>query len=264
MNFMEGQLADADKQFAVGPWIVPVDVAQARMLASFPGRPVTLGIRPEHVIVDGPGHGDGRLEMEVVLVEPLGGGSSCDLSARGLADNSKDRKGESGGGPGQAVKLRFAMEQAHWFELCYGAGLMAEGRRAGRTKLALPARERREVAAKSGTGSHFFYFWRLAKNGWPSVAGERLNQRTKMSEHERHRPAADRGSDAPREEHLQGDHLRGHRGGRAAGHREALRQRRGHRRHHRPRLRRDPRPARARRSSTRSCSAASPPRAPSR
>ena len=73
MNFVEGRLEQAGSgpAFVIGNRRLPLDGYQFGG-APEPGRPVTLGIRPEHISLDGAGNWDG---FTVELVEPLGADS---------------------------------------------------------------------------------------------------------------------------------------------------------------------------------------------
>jgi multiple sugar transport system ATP-binding protein len=123
MNFMEGQLAgtDADLRFAMGSLLVPVDRAFARTLAGYHGKPITLGIRPEHVIVHGAGR-DNDLAMEVVLVERLGADRLVDCR-RGALQITARMPAEVEVAVGRPVQLRFDMERAQWFDSLTGLAL---------------------------------------------------------------------------------------------------------------------------------------------
>jgi multiple sugar transport system ATP-binding protein len=70
MNFIEGRIEQAgdDAAFAVGQRRLPLD-GYAFSTRPEPGRPVTLGVRPEHIALDGAGNWDG---FTVDIVEPLG------------------------------------------------------------------------------------------------------------------------------------------------------------------------------------------------
>jgi multiple sugar transport system ATP-binding protein len=73
MNFVRGRLEQTGNgpAFAVGERRLSLDGYAFRSPPE-PGRPVTLGIRPEHIALDGAGHWDG---FTVDLVEPLGADS---------------------------------------------------------------------------------------------------------------------------------------------------------------------------------------------
>jgi multiple sugar transport system ATP-binding protein len=70
MNFIEGrlQLAGNGPAFVVGDRRLPLDSYEFGVRPE-PDRPVTLGIRPEHIALDGAGNWDG---FTVDIVEPLG------------------------------------------------------------------------------------------------------------------------------------------------------------------------------------------------
>ena len=83
MNFIEGRLEQAGDgpAFAIGNRRLPLDGYQfsARPEA---GRPVTLGIRPEHIDIDGAGNWP---DFTVDLVEPLGADSLVWCTDGGLS-----------------------------------------------------------------------------------------------------------------------------------------------------------------------------------
>ena len=70
MNFVEGRLEDgaSDPAFAAGTRRLPLD-GYPFIARPEPGQPVTLGVRPEHISLDGAGNWDG---FTVDIVEPLG------------------------------------------------------------------------------------------------------------------------------------------------------------------------------------------------
>src|SRR5205085_1603169 len=77
MNFLDGRMADEGGRlcFRVADCCLPAPPAWR----PFAGREVTLGIRPAAVTVGGAA-GDGRLSLEVALVETLG--DSCLVTLR--------------------------------------------------------------------------------------------------------------------------------------------------------------------------------------
>ena len=71
MNLLDGELVVVDDRLSFGNWELYLLTCQRPDWHSFVGRPLTLGIRPEDVrLAEGPG--EGRLSMEVRLVERLG------------------------------------------------------------------------------------------------------------------------------------------------------------------------------------------------
>jgi multiple sugar transport system ATP-binding protein len=71
MNLLDGELVEVDDRLSFGNWDVCLLTGRRPDWHPFVGRPLTLGIRPEDVrLAEGPG--EGRLSMEVRLVERLG------------------------------------------------------------------------------------------------------------------------------------------------------------------------------------------------
>jgi multiple sugar transport system ATP-binding protein len=128
MSFIDGELIGRDGHlgFSAWGWWLPLLPEQERVLAPHAGRPVTLGIRPEHVRIAAPQAGP-AISLEVVLVEPLGGGSLWTLRRGGWQLTAL-----VGGPPtdqppvGQTVEVSWDMRQAHWFDrssgVCLGLG----------------------------------------------------------------------------------------------------------------------------------------------
>ena len=83
MNFVEGRLEQAGNgpAFVVGNRRLPLDGYEFGVPPE-PDRPVTLGIRPEHITLDGAGNWDG---FTVELVEPLGADSLVWCTDGGLS-----------------------------------------------------------------------------------------------------------------------------------------------------------------------------------
>jgi multiple sugar transport system ATP-binding protein len=137
MNVLPGRLLSAEAGHAVVQVLgVPVTVAvDARGLA--PGAEVSLGMRPEHVLVDDAGQGDGfaSLTAQVSDVERLGEASMLYLRAGADAGAAAEvpmavrLEGYASQAIGQAVTLRLRPEHGHLFD--------ADGRACPRTT-ALP------------------------------------------------------------------------------------------------------------------------------
>jgi multiple sugar transport system ATP-binding protein len=77
INLLEGEIA-ADGAFARGPLRLPLPAG-----AAAPGRPVTLGLRPEDIAAPAPGLA--VIEAKVDLVSPLGSETLLDVVAPGEA-----------------------------------------------------------------------------------------------------------------------------------------------------------------------------------
>jgi multiple sugar transport system ATP-binding protein len=123
MNFLEGEcvLQDAGAAFAAGELqlLAPDDLA--RCWRPFAGPPLTLGIRPEDVrVLDGPR--DGAIEMEAVLVEPLGGTCLVTLQRQG-----RQVTAQTDGGcmtrERETVLVAFDLGRAHLFDGVSGQAL---------------------------------------------------------------------------------------------------------------------------------------------
>ena len=72
MNLLDGELFDQDgrSEFRRGDCVVPLPPHVGRTWSAFRGRPLTLGVRPENVLVSAKAAGF-VLPMTVALVEPL-------------------------------------------------------------------------------------------------------------------------------------------------------------------------------------------------
>ena len=133
MNLIPGSLVENDRLLhfvesgeATGPGRLKAGVSgpQASGLAAHIGRPVLLGLRPEHISIDTAAAADARtvLMAEIERVEAVGHETHWHLStgahsfvARGLA--------EASGKPGQPVSVRFDLSQIHFFDAATGQSL---------------------------------------------------------------------------------------------------------------------------------------------
>ncbi|MGK9041415.1 sn-glycerol-3-phosphate ABC transporter ATP-binding protein UgpC [Rhizobium sp. SA279] len=111
MNFLEGRLVQQNG----GSFVVLGDgtrLALGREVDLADGEPVTLGIRPEHVIV---APAEGGVEATVDLVEPTGLGVILHLTVHGLPFKlfSSDRALLQ---PGKSLRVDFPQERLHVFD----------------------------------------------------------------------------------------------------------------------------------------------------
>ena len=99
-----------------------------------PGRPVTLGLRPEAVRLAASGTETATLTMEVALVEEMGPYRLVTLRRGGSQVVARLEPGshETSGVilEGQCVDVTLEMRQSYWFDAATGAAL-ANGRPAG-------------------------------------------------------------------------------------------------------------------------------------
>jgi multiple sugar transport system ATP-binding protein len=129
MNFVDGVLMHHAEQLvfdADGQLSVPVPSPQRAALASFAGRRVTLGVRPEDL---GSPRAEAqpsppRLEAIVELVEPMGAESYVHLRA-GRETYIRRADPRSGLQPGQATRPALDVERLHFFDAESGAALTA-------------------------------------------------------------------------------------------------------------------------------------------
>jgi ABC-type sugar transport system ATPase subunit len=125
INLLGGQLGchDGRLSFRAGPWHLAVPESCREAWEGFTGRPLTLGLRPEHL---GPaGMGAARFTAEVALVERLGPVSLVTLAHGGLSLTARwevepPREGET-------VAVAPDLERAHLFDHPGGTAL-AHGR----------------------------------------------------------------------------------------------------------------------------------------
>jgi len=113
MNFVDGRLARCDGRvcFQGNGWSLPLPGES--MTAG--GKPVTLGIRPEHVALSGDASHGAKVAMEVALVEPLGSESLVTLR-RGDWQVTAKVDGRQPIANGQTVEVAFDMTRSHWFD----------------------------------------------------------------------------------------------------------------------------------------------------
>jgi len=129
MNFFEGtvvQKADAlvfqeatrDSAGSVAPLALKLDAALTSPLQPYLGKPVVLGIRPEHITCGPPppdtAHED-AVQAVVELVQPMGADTCLHLTghARSLVARVSARQPAS---PNQPLSLSFDLRHAHFFD----------------------------------------------------------------------------------------------------------------------------------------------------
>jgi multiple sugar transport system ATP-binding protein len=137
MNFLHGTLlqrgpalvfqeATRNAALASAPISLELDAASATPLRSYIGKPLVLGIRPEHVICglhqsDSPSAGS--LQAVVELVQPMG--SETYLHLAGHAGSIVARVPANHPAiPRQAISLSFDLRQAHCFDPTSGTKLV--------------------------------------------------------------------------------------------------------------------------------------------
>ena len=116
MNFIDGIVADRNGTLELQDaedlhW--PLPESARRHL----GRPVQLGIRPEHIAVGAVG-----VEAKVIIVEPTGSDTHLQLQAgaQSIVAAVRDRPSVS---PGQPIQLRIDPAKAHLFDPSNGQRL---------------------------------------------------------------------------------------------------------------------------------------------
>jgi multiple sugar transport system ATP-binding protein len=126
MNFVDGRLVHDDGRVCLQGegWSLPCGRSAA--WTALAGKPVTLGIRPEHVALTGGATQGAKVSMEVALVEPLGSESLVTLH-RGPWQVTAKVYGRQPMRNGQTVEVAFAMDQSHWFDRDSGLALPAAG-----------------------------------------------------------------------------------------------------------------------------------------
>jgi multiple sugar transport system ATP-binding protein len=129
MNFIDGQLVSCNGRlcFARSEWSLPVPVDKEGSWGEHAGKPVTLGVRAEHLRLGEVG--EAKLAMELVLVESIGHSvlvtlrrADVQITAR-LVDS--DDLGDTNN-----TSITFLMEHAHLFDGSTGLAI-SQGRPAG-------------------------------------------------------------------------------------------------------------------------------------
>ncbi len=108
MNLCDLEVEDGEGR-ADGMVISVPDAANAR------GQ-VTLGVRPEHLRLDG--QGDGRIEAKVTALEPLGPETLVYLKA---GSQQLRARVPGFGGPEVGAEITLSVQTAHWFDVEDGA-----------------------------------------------------------------------------------------------------------------------------------------------
>ena len=113
MTFLKGELVDAPggKAFRMADVTVPLDGYIGEVPAAT-GRPVTLGVRPEHVAVHGEGNG---IPAVMDIDEPMGSDSLLWLTAAGRTISARTTA-DHGFHHGQSVSLGFDISKASLFD----------------------------------------------------------------------------------------------------------------------------------------------------
>jgi multiple sugar transport system ATP-binding protein len=121
MNFLEGRIARHEDRlwFEEGSGRLPVPPAQSAPLAAHVGQNVTLGVRPESI--SDRDHArfaceDNQLEVRVTLVQPLGHKMDVFLATERHPHIVAQLDAFGGLAAGQALRMFFDMERAHFFE----------------------------------------------------------------------------------------------------------------------------------------------------
>jgi multiple sugar transport system ATP-binding protein len=115
MNFLQGEVRRGDD-----PSLITEDgmlLPLPKMSELLPGRKVTLGFRPEHILIDPAG-----IEAEVIVVEPTGSETQVNVRAGGQTITAvfRDRVDLS---PGQKVSFLPDLTRAHVFDTASGVRL---------------------------------------------------------------------------------------------------------------------------------------------
>jgi len=120
VEFADG--ADASFVVAGGTWRVPLPAAVAGRVGDFRGRPLTLGVRPEHVRVDPAGTEGASVAARIELVEPMGAETFLHLAA-GPATFIARAVPQEDHRVGGEVAVTFAADRAQLFDSASGAAL---------------------------------------------------------------------------------------------------------------------------------------------
>jgi multiple sugar transport system ATP-binding protein len=127
MNFFAGSMERSNgvllfRAESAGGWSLPVDARQRPGLSACEGRPIILGLRPEHILPAGTGDPAWRVEASLERVETTGPESLVYLSKAGCAFVARAPAAFSAAA-GQPVTAHFAMPEAHFFDPATGAAM---------------------------------------------------------------------------------------------------------------------------------------------
>ncbi|MCI0460677.1 MAG: ABC transporter ATP-binding protein [Gemmataceae bacterium] len=124
INFLEGCLVPDKNQlsFVTGDWSLPVPPEVASVWSPFRGKSVTLGIRPEDIVLASLEDMRRKPVMEVVLVESLGRACLVTLRRQGcqMVAMQPERQGLAAE---QRVAIHMHLERAHLFDGVHGRAL---------------------------------------------------------------------------------------------------------------------------------------------
>ena len=129
MNFFEGALAELngvlvfhERAGREPSFSIPLDGNRSGGLREYAGRAITLGLRPEHIVLAAPGIGKNMVRAALERIEPAGAESLLYFSSGSHAFIER--------GPGDdfpkipdALALHFKMEHARFFDPATGAAI---------------------------------------------------------------------------------------------------------------------------------------------
>jgi multiple sugar transport system ATP-binding protein len=114
MNFARCVVgADGASLVLDGGVSLPIAAGRRPVLAPLAGKPMTFGIRPEHIALDG---GEAQVDAEVVLTEPLGSDTLA-LLRIGKAEMTGRFAPDAGLKPGTARRVSLSMNSFHIFDI---------------------------------------------------------------------------------------------------------------------------------------------------
>jgi len=120
MNFFDGSLAQANGlrfQETGGGINVPAPSKLRKRLSPFVGKPLTLGLRPEHIGIRKGGVGSYRTKAKVEIIEPMGNEVYVHFSTRKGGPNYIARLSPDDISSGvKTIDLSLEMDQAHFFD----------------------------------------------------------------------------------------------------------------------------------------------------
>ena len=127
MNFFAGSLERKSGALlfrggAGDGWAVPVDARQGAAVTDCIGRPIVLGLRPEHITLAGAGDSACRIEALLERVETTGSESLAYLSKNGGSFVVRTPMAFSAV-TGESIAVRLAMEEAHFFDAATGVAV---------------------------------------------------------------------------------------------------------------------------------------------